>query len=300
MNIWNQFGLSDRLRRPAKGFSLVETLVAASVVCLAVVAVVAVIRKGQEQMWVENHRRVARGIVNSMIEAPQYSPGNYFSIADGTTPGTVYLDNNNSLQAKDTIRISAESDSGVPYKKIRVKLQWVEPVGGAIDSVAMEKWVPNIPSPNIAPMATAINASSSFISRVCFGWTGANCTGGWSPETYYCGPWSAVDGVIGGRINGDWAMASNDPNPWINFTWAAPRSVFKLVLYDRVNPSYHSTGAVVTFFNGVSQVGNAITVTGIPTGGSKTVYFSPKVIDGMRIVPTGSTDYLGFGEIELY
>jgi hypothetical protein len=289
-------------QRKAGGFSLVEVLVAAGVMCFAVIAVIAMVRKGQEQIWVDKHRRAARAIVDTLLEEPKYNPGNYFSINDATLTGSISLDNN--LQAADTIIISSQSDSGVPYKKIRVKVQWVEPAGGAVDSVAMERWIPNIPSVNIAPMASSITASSSFISQVCKGWDASEtvCTGGWSPETYYCMPWSAVDGIIKGSINGDWSMAHNDPNPWIDIRWARPYKVYKIVFYNRTDPwnMFHASGAEIKLRRSGAQVGYVNLSSGFVDGSRNVVVFTPRYIDEIWVNPTGTTDYRGFSEIEVY
>jgi hypothetical protein len=289
----------------AGGFSLVEVLVASGIVCLAAIAVIAVVRKGQEQLWVDKHRRAARAIVDTLLENPRYSPGNFTFIKDSFGTGTYQLESN--LQAKDTVRITSETDSGVPYKKIRVKLQWVEFAGGTIDSVAMERWVPNIPSVNIAPMASVINASSEFVQQVCFGWdaTETNCTGGWSPETYYCGAWSAVDGIIGGSINGDWSMAHNDPNPWIDIRWATPHRIHKIILYNRADPwdRFYATGADIRLRRAGAEVGSFTLEDGFVESSRNVIVFAPRIIDEIWINPTGNLDfrdYRGFSEIEVY
>jgi type II secretory pathway pseudopilin PulG len=279
-------------KRKAGGFSLIEILVASGVVCIAIISVIAIVRKGQEQMVVEKHRRAARAIVDTILEAPKYSPGKYNSITDGTILGSFSLDNN--FEAKDTIRISSDTISGVPYKIIRAKLQWVEPNGGAVDSVAMERWVPNIPSPiNIAPFVSFITGSSRFVQK--------NLIGCVSPEVYFCYPGCAVDGVAGARITGDWAIAGHDDNPsWIRLRWAQTHRVYKIVLYNRVNldPGYEAYTAYVTFRNGGGDV-NTLTLS-IPHKGSATAVFRPIVINELFVHIDGSTDWMGLSEIEVY
>jgi hypothetical protein len=280
-------------KRKAGGFSLIEILVASGVVCIAIISVIAIVRKGQEQMVVEKHRRAARAIVDTILEAPKYSPGKYNSITDGTILGSFSLDNN--FEAKDTIRISSDTISGVPYKIIRAKLQWVEPNGGAVDSVAMERWVPNIPSPiNIAPFVANINGSSQFVKH--------NLIGCVSPEVYFCFPGCAVDGVIGARITGDWAIDEFDDNPsWIDLQWAQTHCVYKIVLYNRVNldpGGYEANTAYITFRNGGAAVGNTLTLS-IPHMGSATAVFKPRVINEVYIRIVG-TRWMGLSEIEVY
>jgi Tfp pilus assembly protein PilV len=287
-----------------KAFSLVEVLVAAAVVGVAVFSVIAVVRKGQEQMAVDMHRRTARAIVDTLLEAPRYNPGNYFSINDTTITGSFSLDNN--LQANDTIKITSQTDYEVPYKKIRVKLRWVEPAGGAVDSVAMERWIPNIPSVNIAPMASSVTSSSSFVYQVCRGTfkSDMTCDGSWSPETYYCLPWSAVDGVIKGSINGDWAKAWNDNYPWIKIKWATPHKIYKIVLHNRTTGGrYFASGANITLRKGGAQVGSVALSSGFVDGSRNVVVFAPRNIDEIEVIPTGTGEpstYRGFSEIEIY
>ena len=275
-----------------KGFSLVEILVAAAVVCLAVFAVVAVVRKGQEQMWVEKHRRVARAMIDTILEAPKYSPGNYASILKDTTSDSVALDT--YLKAGRRVAIDSQNDSGVVYRRIRASLRWREPGAGASDSVAMEKWVPQISSPiNIAPWASNITSSPHF-------------TGNLGGTFYDCCPWMAVDGIIGLRISGDWSGQTANPTPWIGFKWNKTHSVYKIVFWCRVNPGpFGATAADVYFYKGMTQV-RQFSVSGIPTATArpslcKTVFFTPTVMDSMKVqVTAGSWDYSGFSEIELF
>jgi hypothetical protein len=303
MRWWKRAVISGKGKRANGGFTLTEILVASGVVCLAAIAVIAVVRKGQEQLWIDQHRRTARAIVDTILEAPRFSPANFGFIKDSFGTGTYQLESN--LQAKDTVRITSETDSGVPYKKIRVKLQWVELASGDIDSIAMERWVPNIPSVNIAPMATAITASSEFVQRVCFGWDPADetkCIGGWSPEFYFCGAWSAVDGIIQGSINGDWSMAHNDPNPWINIRWATPHRIYKIVFHNRTDPwkMFHASGADIRLRRAGTQVGSVNLSSGFVDGSRNVVVFPPRIIDEIWVNPTGTTDYRGFSEIEVF
>jgi hypothetical protein len=302
-----------------KAFSLVETLVAAAVIGVAAFAVIAVVRKGQEQMVVDKHRRTARAIVNTILEAPRFSPGNYLSILNTTTiPGSYIIDNKSNLQATSTFAITdnlyADAVSRIPYKKIWVKLQWTEPVGGAVDFVAMEKWVPNIPRPNIAPMATNVASPTPFNDCNIFALT-ANCPGGcqclgWhgvvsSPEIYFANPWCAVDGIIGARINGDWAD-NNNANP-IVIQWGAanPHRINKIVLYNRNNNAIApgdcwATGARITLFRNGVAVGTITTNTGFANGTVVPIFLSPTNADEIRVWPLGGKSWPGMSEIEVY
>jgi hypothetical protein len=54
--------------RGERGMSLVEVLIASLVIALSVIAVVAFVRKGQDMLAVDNHRRMARGIIDRTLD----------------------------------------------------------------------------------------------------------------------------------------------------------------------------------------------------------------------------------------
>ena len=319
MNIRNWFGLSGRGRRTTSGFSLVEILVASGVVCIAIISVIAIVRKGQEQMSVEKHRRTARAIVDTILEAPRFSPEKYPSISTTTTiPGSFTLDNNVLATASFVIEnkqyIDANSD--FPYKRIWVKLQWTEPGNGAVDSVAIERWIPNIPKPNIAPMASSVSSPDPFKDCNHYSLV-ANCLtsdcncqcwkGGWgivsSPEIYYANPWCAVDGIIGARINGDWAD-NNNGNP-IDIKWSTSHKILKIVLYNRNNNAVGpgdcwATGATITLYKNTYQVGSVTSNTGFSNGTVVPIFLSPTDADEIKVWPLGGHAWPGMSEIEVY
>jgi hypothetical protein len=264
-----------------RGFSLVETLVAAAVVSIAVIAVVAVIRKGSEQMVVNKHRGVARAIVDSTLEGPRFYPENYQTIPATIASDVVALTSN--LNATRTFTITSATIAGeIPYKDIKVRLQWTEPSGGATDFVEMERMVPEIPKPNIAPLANNIISSSFYPTGVY-------------PQ---CPPWNVVDGIIGLQFVGDWA-ANNEATPWIRLTWPQTYTITKIVLYDRHWLSCRAKLASITF----SDLSAAINNVTIPDEGSATVMFAPKAVTWIQIQLNGTcSGFLGVGlsEVEVY
>ena len=63
--------------RAKRGFTLVELLVASTILVVAIVAVVSTIRKGGELQVIDRHFRMARSIINSTLESSNYAQGNY-------------------------------------------------------------------------------------------------------------------------------------------------------------------------------------------------------------------------------
>jgi Tfp pilus assembly protein PilV len=281
-----------------KAFSLVETLVAAAIIALAVLSVIAVVRKGQEQMTVEKHRRAARAIADTTLEGPRFSPDNYAAIATGVTTDNVPLDA--SLNAVRTITITGPAAlANVPYKTIVVSLQWTEPAGTSAQSVVIERRVPNIPgSINIAPSADNIAASSEYPGSCPF--CGDN-------NFYVLYRWSAVDGIKGLCCQGEWVGNNTDGNsPWITLTWNTPHKIKKIVLYDRAFGSCRATSGTV-YLNGS---GTAFTTIAIPScaGGGNcaggTALFAPQQVTSVRIQLSGAGcpafNFYGLGEVEIY
>lgn len=286
MRCRNRFSGSSPGRGLARGFTLVETLVAAAVVSIAVVSVIAIVRKGQEQIWIDKHRRVARAIVDKTLEDVRFYPSNYNSIPASIGDDFPKIDTN--INARRMIKITTGTLAGVTFKRVNVKVRWTEPATGVRDSVEIERLVPDIPDAlrNIAPHATQITASSLFSA-----WLNVN-----GINTYFeCQPWYVIDGIIGLRIMGDWASAGGDANPWIRLQWPETHRIKKIIVYDRTNPSYHTPGATAQFSDG-----SQITISNIPSCGSKEVVFGPKAITWVQFNLWGTDAYRGFAEIEIF
>lgn len=145
------YKIRDKLMKPRndRGYSLVEVLVAAAVVAVALVSVVAFVRKGQEMIALEKHRAMARGIIGRTLEKSQYLPDNYDKLpaqpaAAVTT--TVVLDPATNLRGVLTLSVGNEQTTAtgaVPYRVVTAAVTWTEP-GGNNEAVSIAKWLSDV------------------------------------------------------------------------------------------------------------------------------------------------------------
>lgn len=101
----------------------------------------------------------------------------------------------------------------------------------------------------------------------------------------------AIDGIIGQSPAGEWA-SRGEQNPWIELTWAEPRTVTTIRLYDRIGAD-NANGGTLTFSDGSS-----LAVTDIPTDGSvKEVTFPARTVTWVRFqITVGSGPNVGLSE----
>jgi Tfp pilus assembly protein PilV len=149
----------------SKGFTLVETLVAAIVVVFSVIAVIAMARTGVEQMSSDRHRRAARGVIERTLESQQFQPENYNGLITVTTPTPqdVVIDaraNNRLGSLTVSIGVEASQAAGagtVPYRAVVATVKWTEignengtyngrfnTNGTNNDSVVVTKWLTKV------------------------------------------------------------------------------------------------------------------------------------------------------------
>jgi hypothetical protein len=144
------------LKLNKRGYSLVEITVAAVVISLSVFAVIAMVRKGQEHIGLDRHRREARGIVERTFESQQFAPEAYNRLNTDTTsaPLNVLIDSAANLNGKFQIKIRKEVTTpgtapvaAVPYRCITVNVWWQEKGAGNktyYDTVSVDKWLANV------------------------------------------------------------------------------------------------------------------------------------------------------------
>jgi prepilin-type N-terminal cleavage/methylation domain-containing protein len=143
-------GLMQRLN--ARGFSLIEVLVAAGVVSLSLVSTVAFIRKGQELLMVDKHRRMARAIIGRTLESQPYRAefyNNLVTTAPSPSATGVVIDAETSpaLNGFLTVTVSDEqagvNGHAAAHRIVTARVTWTEP-GGNKDTVSIEHWLTNI------------------------------------------------------------------------------------------------------------------------------------------------------------
>jgi prepilin-type N-terminal cleavage/methylation domain-containing protein len=130
-----------------KGFTLVELIVAALVVSVALFAILAMVRKGQEQIALDKHRREARGIIERTLETQQFQPESYNNLVTNTSPTAVTIPIATNISGYLTVAISAEipaAGSVPPYRSITANVRWRE-LGSSVDeTVSIVKWLANV------------------------------------------------------------------------------------------------------------------------------------------------------------
>jgi hypothetical protein len=107
---------------------------------------------------------------------------------------------------------------------------------------------------------------------------------------------NAVDGCVSMHDSGEWA-SKGEQKPWVQLTWTAPRTINRVVLYDRPNPTDDAVGGTLSFSDGSS-----IAVTGIPAGGAaKEVKLENKTVTWIKFQASeGKGINVGLSEIEVY
>lgn len=113
----------------------------------------------------------------------------------------------------------------------------------------------------------------------------------------------AVDGLIGIENLGEWASASGQTSwgaidyPWIRLEWEQPRSINRIILYDRPIQESHIAGGTLHFSDGSS-----LHVNQIPNNGTaKAVNFPAKNVTWVKFETTDGDGWnIGLSEIEVY
>jgi len=129
------------------GFTLVELVVSAVIIGIAIMAVVAVARKGRELDITYSHHRRARAIIDSCFESVAYQYTNYAALPT-ITGQLVKIDPrgdgpDDDLNGSLTMTVSPPTTiGGVECKQISATVSWAEPE--ETKSITVEKWVTQI------------------------------------------------------------------------------------------------------------------------------------------------------------
>ena len=114
---------------------------------------------------------------------------------------------------------------------------------------------------------------------------------------------NVTDNIIRIEGSGEWACEGETTfwgyirYPWIQLDWKAPKTINRVVLYDRPGLDEHTAGGTLIFSDG-----SEIPVTQISNDGApKTIQFEPKTVKWIRFrVMDGTGFNLGLSEIEVF
>jgi prepilin-type N-terminal cleavage/methylation domain-containing protein len=130
------------------GYTLIEILVAATIIAIAIVAIISVIRKGLDIELNDMHRRSARAVICGKMESRMYSNTNYDNLNAGTVTENDTLDTKPVVVGVLTTTITGPTlkvtNNGidVSYKTISMWMRWAEK--NFNDTLKIEKWVSNV------------------------------------------------------------------------------------------------------------------------------------------------------------
>jgi type II secretory pathway pseudopilin PulG len=135
-----------------RGYSIVELLVAAIVLTIAITAIVAVIRKGRELEIVDKHRRQARSIIDNKMEI-QYDDRNFSTITPTNDSTVITLDPRFGTpltatlkwvvtQGTETVTVGVNNTTMI-VKKVTMTVSWTEPDGNP-ENITISKWIADV------------------------------------------------------------------------------------------------------------------------------------------------------------
>ena len=129
------------------GVTLVELLVAAGVLSIAIIAIFAVISKGRELQVTDNHRRQARAIIDSLMEV-KYDDRDYASINNNTVtsthslgPGFTATITEQVVQSNKSFTIGSNINY-IPVITILIRVRWNE--ADRPDSIQIQKEITGV------------------------------------------------------------------------------------------------------------------------------------------------------------
>jgi len=112
-----------------------------------------------------------------------------------------------------------------------------------------------------------------------------------------------TDGIVRHKDSGEWICKGSIAPwgimhmPWAKLEWDEPRTIDKVILYDRVSMAEHLAGGTLSFSDG-----SRLSVTAIPNNGApKVISFDPKKVDWIKFEASdGAGVNLGLSEIEVF
>ncbi len=111
----------------------------------------------------------------------------------------------------------------------------------------------------------------------------------------------AIDGHAGGyplNPQQEWATLGGGVGSWLHLSWATPREVRRVVLFDRPNPDDHIVSATLGFSDGSTVPVGELD----PTGGPTAVDLAPRLTTWLMLTVTAvspSTQNVGLAEIQV-
>jgi prepilin-type N-terminal cleavage/methylation domain-containing protein len=136
--------------RNCEGMTLVELLVAASILGMAITGVMSMLGIGRQIEAENGLRRQGDMVAANVLESPAYHYSNYpFPAGDVSSAITLSTDAAHTIPATQTVSIADQttpfndlvsgSHIDVPYQSVSVKVKWT--LNGQDDSVTSRKWV---------------------------------------------------------------------------------------------------------------------------------------------------------------
>lgn len=128
-----------------KGFTLVEVMVSAVILSVAVVAIVVVMRKAQEIQLSDKHYQEVRALLNSRFEKDyDYRKYNEIRTANRDEPVTIDSSSGTPLVGRLYTHIDSTTEnasgSQISVKKVKLSIAWKE-IDRDRDSMSLVKWI---------------------------------------------------------------------------------------------------------------------------------------------------------------
>lgn len=129
-----------------RGFSIIEILISAAILSVAIIAIVTIVRKGRDIQIADKHRQEARAILNARFESI-YGNGSYGSIQPGTSDTIVVIDERpegvplTGVLTSTVVQVNVDvSGTRIPTRQVTLSLVW-DDFESESDTITMEKWL---------------------------------------------------------------------------------------------------------------------------------------------------------------